>query len=81
MQQIPLYDQVVAERSYAVGDQSTTGRRLVGDCRTVVFRGRRQDFMFFSSLRPLVSATSIGDYHKLGLCRRLTSRRPVPTEL
>ena len=31
MQQIPLYDQVVAERFYAVGDWSATGRRLSYD--------------------------------------------------
>ena len=37
--------------------QSAAGRRLVSNCRTMVFCGRRKVFVFFSSRRPLVSAT------------------------
>ena len=56
MQQISLYDRMVAERLHAVGDCLP----LVGDGHTMVLRGRRMVFVVFSSGLPIVSGTGRG---------------------
>ena len=91
MQQIPLYDQLVAKMFYAVGDWSATGRRL----RTIVFCDRRNFLVVFSSRQPLVSNWSqtghqpnripqnldyVGDWSATSRRLTATSRQPVPTK-
>ena len=70
MHEIPLYDEMVAQRFSVVFNQSF----MISECRTMVFSSQRKVSLVFSSRRSLIVHNQSATSHRL---RLPTSRRQI----